>query len=87
LDIVMPLCELSGWARTCRWAAMTQGRGPLREASPARPWATRALCMVAAPVPCHWAMSGFGPLAFKLYFYFLNRFKTLQSSKICARLV
>jgi hypothetical protein len=74
-----PPRELSGWARACRWAFMPQGRGPLREASPTGPWATRTLCKVAAPVLCHWAVSGFGPFAFKLFFYFLNGFKTLQS--------
>jgi hypothetical protein len=49
---------------------MSQGRGPLREASPARPWATRVLCRPAVPVLCHWAASGFGPLAFELFFIF-----------------
>jgi hypothetical protein len=75
----MPPRELSGWARSCRWAAMPQGRGPLRVASLARPWATRTLCKVVTPVLCHWAVSGFGPLDFELFFYFLNGFKTLQS--------
>jgi hypothetical protein len=62
---------------------MPQGRGPLREASLARPWAAHALCKLAAPVLCHWAASGFGPMGFVLFFYFLNIFKSLQSSKIC----
>jgi hypothetical protein len=47
-----------------RLAKCVSARGPLREAVPARSWATRVLRRPAAPVLCHWAVGGFGPLAF-----------------------
>jgi hypothetical protein len=68
-------------------AKSVHARGPLREAIPARPWAMRALCKSAMPVLCSWAVGGFSQLAFVLFFYFPNGFKTLQTSKFCASLV
>jgi hypothetical protein len=56
-------------------------RGPLREVGPARPWATHALRKPAAPVLCHWAAGGFGPLAFSSFSYFLNLIKSMQIQK------
>jgi hypothetical protein len=44
-------------------------------------WATRTLCKPAAPVLCHWAAGGFGPLAFELFFYFLIIFKSMRIQK------
>jgi hypothetical protein len=58
-----------------------QGRELLREASLARPWDVRTLCKPGAPVLCHWAAGGFGPLTFDLFCYFLNIFKSFESSK------
>jgi hypothetical protein len=55
------------------WAAV---RG-----QPTRLWATRALFQPAALVLCHWAASRFSPLAFVLFFCFLNIFKSLQIKK------
>jgi hypothetical protein len=36
---------------------------------------------------CCWAAAGFSPMAFGLFFYFSNIFKSLQSSKFCSELV
>jgi hypothetical protein len=62
-----PSSELSGLSRARRWAVVPQGRGPRREASPASLWAARAMhAGRAGAVPL--AASGFGPLAFVLFF-------------------
>jgi hypothetical protein len=36
---------------------------------------------VGCTLLCHWAASGFGPLDFELFLYFLNIFKFLQIEK------
>jgi hypothetical protein len=38
---------------------------------------------VGCTLLCHWATSGFSPLAFELFLYFLNIFKSCQSLKSC----
>jgi hypothetical protein len=49
-----------------------------------RYWSSCGPCALrkpAAPMLCHWATSGFSPLAFDLFLYFLNIFESLQIQK------
>jgi hypothetical protein len=86
-----PSCRCSGAVARARTEAVrTLASGP----SWARPWATRTLrrpsrarlnCARAAQASCTDAMplgrDKFGPLAFDLFFYFPNIFKSLQIQK------
>jgi hypothetical protein len=84
-----PLVSVAGiyW---CLWAVATAvARKPTVHTGhcPEQLWAMRRCtsrprrCCATGP------QAEFGPLAFVLFFYFLNIFKTLQTSKICASLV
>jgi hypothetical protein len=68
------------WARP--WAA----RAALAEVEPgqARP---RALHRPAAPALCHWAVGGFGLVAFDYIFIFSEYIQFLVNSKICVGFV
>jgi hypothetical protein len=55
------------------WAATLNSRGALRE----QLWAVPTLCRQAVS----WGTSGFSPLSFDLFLYFLIIFKSLQIQK------
>jgi hypothetical protein len=67
------------WARL--WAvgrARYTGRGRAGSG-----WAAHALRRPAAPALCHWAVGGFGPVAFDYIFIFSEYIQFLLNSKIC----
>jgi hypothetical protein len=69
---------------SCVWAPGLRARAALHTGPlPGVVVGRKPLCKPSVPVLFHWAESGFGLLAFDLFCYFPNIFKSFQSSNIC----